>query len=190
MTLRALMLALVTVLLAGFSSCSKSDDDNTKTTTTPETPATPETPTKELTGCTFTLEVEASEDELAIGDVTIEYLDENGKTQSESIKEKKWSKTLTYTAFPAKVAYTLKHKLKEGVELSKESYNLNLGIKPTCYIVFSDKTTKASEQPLMKQYITESIKKDYVADHFKKEVFYSTELTLKKAASGTDIVVE
>ncbi len=185
------MLVLVTVLLAGFASCSKSDDDNTKTTPKEDTSTKEDTQTKEMTGCTFTINVEASEDELAIGNVTIEYLDENGKIQTDSIKEKKWSKTLTYNTFPAKVAYTLKHKLKEGIELSKDSYYLSLSIEPLCEVVFSDKTTKASSQPFMKKSNYGSYKKDYVAsDHFKKEVFDSKEYTLKKAASGTDIVAE
>ncbi len=182
MSLRALMLALVTVLLAGFASCSKSDDDNTQTT--------PVTPTKEMTGCTFTINVETSEDELAIGNVTIEYLDENGKTQSENITEKEWSKTLTYNTFPAKAAYTLKHKLKEGVELTKEKYSLKIATGPVCEIVFSDKSTTPSKQAFITGSFTETLPKAYVADHFKKEVFYSTNLTLKKAASGTDIIAE
>lgn len=177
MILRTLMLALVAVLFAGFTSCSKSSDDEPKS--------------KELTGFTLTIDVATTEDELAVGNLVIEYLDENGKKQAENITKTQWSKTLTFKNFPATTAYSLKHSMKDGVTLSKEKYNLGLSIKPTYKVVFSDNSTTFSSQSFwQKSAGTNDCTKDAIAPYFKEKngVFFSTKCTINKSEKGDDIV--
>ncbi len=176
----ALTLALMTALSVGFCSCSNGDDDEEPQTT-------------EISGVAFTVNVESTEDELAIGNVTIEYLDGNGKEQTENITEKDWSKTIIYNKFPAKVSYTLKHSMKDGIELEKEKYTLGMSITQTCHVIFSDNTTKPSaEAYFIGKSFSDRTTKDYVAQVFSKKggVVFSPTYTIKKSASGEDVVYE
>lgn len=179
MSMRALLLSCVTVLFTGFASCGSSND-------------VPEPPSTEITGFDLTIDIVSTRDELAVGNVTIEYLDENGKVQTENITEQKWSKTIKYNKFPANVAYTIKHSMKEGIELSKDEYTLGMEIKPTCYVVFSDKTSKPSSQAFYGKSYTKDSRKVDVAGEFNKKngVVLSTQCTVQKSENGSDIVAE
>ncbi len=181
MKLRALMLGLMAILFAGFVSCSNSDDEEDNPQPT------------EVAGIAFTLDVESSEDELAIGNVVIEYLDANGKNLTESITEKKWNKTIYFYKLPANVAYTIKHSMKEGVELNKDKYTLSMSVTPSCNVIFSDNSSKPSaEAYFIGKTFSETTPKDYVSEVFKKKngIITSYEYTIKKSASGEDVVAE
>ncbi len=115
MSFRALMLALVTVLLAGFASCSKSDDDNK------DNQGQSEVSTSAIINLYYT----ATEAELSICDMTIEYTDAAGATQTEALTSTKWSKQIKYSSLPANGTIVIKRALKANVELTEKSYKFS-----------------------------------------------------------------
>lgn len=112
--LRALMLALVAVLLTGFTSCSKSDDNNGDNTTKENT-----VPVAAIVKFAYT----ATQEELSICDVIAEYTDADGKNQSEAITTTSWTKSITYSSLPANGTISIKRTLKENAELTQDEYN-------------------------------------------------------------------
>lgn len=113
-----MMLALVTVLLAGFASCSKSDDDNntSKQNTT-------------ATSGLMSFDFVPTEDDLIVYDITAEYTDASGKQQTETITGE-WKKSVTFTTLPAKASLVIKMALKANVVLSKDEYKVGYKITP------------------------------------------------------------
>ena len=118
----ATMALAAVALVVGFAACSSDDDDNK----TPEEKG-------EMT-VTTTISYDINEaiatDKADYPDAvfnpdfiktTITYYDENNKEVTEEIKDSKFSKTITYKKFPAKVGFTLNYELldENNIDLSK-----------------------------------------------------------------------
>ncbi len=109
-SLRALTLALVTVLCTGFTSCG--DGDDSPSVIPPTTPSVPVTGRME---CDFV----PAEGDLALFDITAEYTDSTGIAKTETVTGE-WKKTVTYTKLPVEAKFVIKHTLKPDVEISAD----------------------------------------------------------------------
>jgi hypothetical protein len=101
---------LACVLSLGLTSCGGNDDDNGSSD-------------KAIKNVVASMSYTFSADLLSIADVTVTYLDASGTAQTETVKSTTWSKTVTYTSFPATAGAKVTVK-RNSTTLSKEKYDL------------------------------------------------------------------
>lgn len=100
---------IATVCSAAFTACSSDDDEE-------------ETTTEKVSEFKYSFAL--NEDILSVADVTINYIDTDGNEKSESVSSTSWSKTFTADKFDVSAGVAISMKLKNGAELSKESYRI------------------------------------------------------------------
>lgn len=175
MSLRAMMLALVVGLFAGFTSCSNSDDNNSSTSTEDTS-----IPVSGVMQCNF----EPSEDQLAIFDFTVEYTDESGQTKTEAITGA-WEKKVTFKTLPAKASLTIKRTLKPNVELTKDSYNVGRSLTANVLALKADGTKAGLGKTPASGSIKSAIGKDKVEKYAQeKAVVISFSYTISNKANA------
>ena len=104
------------------------------------------TPTPTPTSKTVTYEATAnfSQDVIDICDVTMSYKDADGKTVTEAVKSTTWSKTVSVKNLPTTVGVKFGVKMKSGVNLTKEKYDL---IMTVVHDVIVDGKSKGNTSP-------------------------------------------
>lgn len=104
------------------------------------------TPTPTPTSKTVTYEATAnfSQDVIDICDVTMSYKDSDGKTVTEAVKSTTWSKTVSVKNLPTTVGVKFGVKMKSGVNLTKEKYDL---IMTVVHDVIVDGKSKGNTSP-------------------------------------------
>lgn len=104
------------------------------------------TPTPTPTSKTVTYEATAnfSQDVIDICDVTMSYKDGDGKTVTEAVKSTTWSKTVSVKNLPTTVGVKFGIKMKSGVNLTKEKYDL---IMTVVHDVIVDGKSKGNTSP-------------------------------------------
>ena len=103
----------VMVLMATLTLTSCGDDDK-KDEPKPQTPKS----------VVYDVSVEFGQELLDICDVTMVYKDGDGKTITETVTSKNWSKKVTVNKLPAVVGAKCNFKLKDGIQLTKDKYEL------------------------------------------------------------------
>lgn len=110
-------IALLTTCAILMVGCQPKDEPQPQDPTEQQ-PGEPEQqqaqPVKALMNYTY----EVSEQMIEVGDITINYYDNEGKLQSEVMTTTKWNKVIV-AALPAKLGVQVKPALKEGVDYSK-----------------------------------------------------------------------
>ena len=103
----------VLVLMAALTLASCGSDNDKK-----------DEPTPSSKSAAYNFTVNISQDLLDISEVTVVYKDGDGKTVREAAKSTKFTKTVNINKFPAVVGTKCEFKLKDGVQLTKEKYDL------------------------------------------------------------------
>ena len=103
----------VLVLMAALTLTSCGSDNDKK-----------DEPTPSSKSAAYNFTVNISQDLLDISEVTVVYKDGDGKTIREAAKSTKFTKTVNINKFPAVVGTKCEFKLKDGVQLTKEKYDL------------------------------------------------------------------
>ena len=88
--------------------------------------------------------VTIAQDMLDICDVTITYKDSDAKTVTEAVTSTTWNKKVDVKKLPAVVGMMCNFKMKNGVQLTKEKYDLVASINHTVII---DGAKKGYDQP-------------------------------------------
>lgn len=102
-------MAIIAALCStAFTACNSDDDEETTTAKVSE----------------FQYSFNLNEDILSVADVTIKYIGTDGEEKSEALTSTSWSKTFTADKFNVSAGIALSMKLKSGIELTKESYDL------------------------------------------------------------------
>ena len=118
-------LAIAAVAIA--TGCSNDDDDNGDDIISD----------KVVASASYTLDLSYTEDQLALFDISAEYTSPKGEKVTEPIT-KEWSKTVKFDAFPSTFTLVVTQKLKEGVELTKESYKIGSKKIETVKVLYAD----------------------------------------------------
>lgn len=126
----------VMVLMASLAltSCG-SDDDKKKDEPQPQ---------GGIKTVVYDASVTFSQEMIDICDVTIFYKDGDGKTATETVKSATWNKKVTVKNLPAVVGVKFDFKLKDGIELTKEKYDLMANLQ---HYVTIDGVKKGTDQP-------------------------------------------
>ncbi len=124
------MFAVMTVSV--FSACS--DDDEEPIPPSVETPS----PTPDL--CGYLISVKISPDILSAADVTLQYIDENGKQQQETITETEIHKSIITESFDKTLGYCIKVKEKETIGIETETCRVEVYDNSVFEIVGDDGT--------------------------------------------------
>ena len=150
------------IALLGLGAASCSDDD--KKDNEPQNP----TESSTITKVEYTFSIEPNADQLEVFDLTAEYTDFAGKTQTEPVTGK-WEKTFVCEEFPSK-NFSLKivRTLKSGVELTKEMYNfgytytdeINYFLSDSTTPVFLERTNRDDKMDMEKDAIADYLKLD------------------------------
>ena len=191
MKMTAMALAAV-ALVVGFAACSSDDDDNK----TPEEKG-------EMT-VTTTISYDINEaiatDKADYPDAvfnpdfiktTITYYDENNKEITEEIKDGKFSKTITYKKFPAKVGFTINYELldENNLDLSKKYAFVCQQNSPTIHIMKGNEVVKSIPETTATttSYTTEPYTsiKDFKKDFESSLPTYSIYYTIQADGSYT-----
>ncbi len=113
----AAMLMMAAAMTAGMASCSNDDDDFA--TPKPSTITQPTTTVK-IDGAMVALNVKPTKNLRKGGETILEFLDENGKLQSDTVKGGVELYTqLQVSKLPAEVTLIVKQRLLPGTEISK-----------------------------------------------------------------------
>lgn len=97
----------------------------------------PQNPTATVTKVEYTFSIEPNADQLEVFDLTAEYTDFAGNTQTESVTGK-WEKTFACEKFPSDFSLQIVRTLKTGVEYTKDSYGIGYSYTRTTKIFLSD----------------------------------------------------
>ena len=92
----------------------------------------------------YSASVSFSQDMIDICDVTLTYKDADGKTVAETIKSTTWSKTFNVKKLPAVVGAKCDFKLKDGVQLTKDKYDI---VSSITHNVTVDGAKKGYDEP-------------------------------------------
>ena len=125
------------IALLGLGAASCSDDD--KKDNEPQNP----TESSTITKAEYTFSIEPNADQLEVFDLTAEYTDFAGKTQTEPVTGK-WEKTFVCEKFPSDFSLQIVRTLKTGVEYTKDSYGIGYSYTRTTKIFLSDGKDKDS----------------------------------------------
>lgn len=133
---------LACVLSLGFTSCGGDDDSGGSSS-------------KKVDKVVATLSYSFSSDLLSIADVKIAYTDASGATQTDTLHNKTWTKSITYTTFPAKVSATVTatRKINPG---AKPSYSFAWSSNSILIGYYTDGTVAQSKKYSTDQTLTVS----------------------------------
>ena len=125
----------VLVLMAALTMTSCGSDDDKKGDE-------PSEPTSK--SISYEASVTFSQDMINICDVTMTYKDSDGKSVTETVTSTTWSKKVNVKKLPAVVGAKCDFKLKNGVQLTKESYDL---VAELNHFVMINGAKKGYDQP-------------------------------------------
>ena len=123
----------VLVLMAALTMTSCGSDDDKK-----------DEPKPTSKSVSYEATVTFAQDMIDICDVTMVYKDGDGKTVTEAVKSTTWSKKVNVKKLPAVVGAKCDFKLKNGVQLTKESYDL---VAELNHFVMINGAKKGYDQP-------------------------------------------
>ena len=103
----------VLVLMAALTLTSCGSDDDKK-----------DEPKPTSKSVSYEATVTFAQDMIDICDVTMVYKDGDGKTVTEAVKSTTWSKKVSVNKLPAVVGVQCNYKLKDGVQLTKDKYDI------------------------------------------------------------------
>ena len=127
----------VMVLMATLTLTSCGDDDKKD-----EPQPQPQNPKSVV----YNVSVKFEGDLLDICDVTMVYKDGDGKTVTETVTSQNWSKKVTVNKLPAVVGAKCNFKLKEGIQLTKDKYDVVANLYQ--YLTIDGKDLAGADQPL------------------------------------------
>lgn len=132
------MSVLVLMTALTLASCGGGDDK--------ERDEPSPSPTPKPTSKTVTYEANAtfSQDVIDICDITMSYKDGDGKTVSEAVTSTTWTKKVSVKNLPTTVGVRFGVKMKDGVQLTKEKYDL---IMTVVHDVIVDGKSKGNTTP-------------------------------------------
>ena len=190
MKMTAMALAAV-ALVVGFAACSSDDDDNKNT---------PEEEISVQSTISYDIKKSIDVDKSRYPDTmfnpdfiktTITYYDENNKEITEEIKDGKFSKTITYKKFPAKVGFTINYELldENNLDLSKKYAFVCQQNSPTIHIMKGNEVVKSIPETTATttSYTTEPYTsiKDFKKDFESSLPTYSIYYTIQADGSYT-----
>ena len=154
-TTKTFLLGFAIVLFGcGAASCSdddKKDNEPQNPTESPidpqnptESPTEPQNPTATVTKVEYTFSFEPQADQLEVFDLTAEYTDFSGNTQTEPVTGI-WKKTFACEKFPSDFSLQIVRTLKTGVEYTKDSYGIGYTSDYTSEIFLSDGKSKQDQ---------------------------------------------
>ncbi|MBR3100885.1 MAG: hypothetical protein IKH19_03925 [Muribaculaceae bacterium] len=166
----------VMVLMATLTLTSCGDDDK-KDEPKPQTPKS----------VVYNVSVEFSQELLDICNVTMTYKDGDGKTITETVTSKTWSKKVTVNKLPAVVGAKCDFNLKDGIQLTKDKYDL---VANLYHYVNIDDNKIGSDQP---NTIVggHGVKTDKVADYISRwsgRLIYGYNIAANGAAVSTESI--
>ena len=132
MSVLALMAALT------LASCGGGDDKER------DEPSPTPTPTPTSKTVTYEANATFSQDVIDICDITMSYKDGDGKTISEAVTSTTWTKKVSVKNLPTTVGVRFGVKMKNGVQLTKEKYDL---IMTVVHDVIVDGKSKGNTSP-------------------------------------------
>jgi hypothetical protein len=164
----------VMVLMATLTLTSCGDDDKKD-----EPQPQPQNPKSVV----YNVSVKFEGDLLDICDVTMVYKDGDGKTVTETVTSQNWSKKVTVNKLPAVVGAKCNFKLKEGIQLTKDKYDVVANLYQ--YLTIDGKDLAGADQPLtiVGGY---GVKTDKLADYISRKsgsMIYGYEI----AANGANV---
>lgn len=162
----------VTALMTGCSDDDDNNDNNNDNNTT-------------VASATYKVTLSCGEEMLALFDITLEWTDPSGETESEKLTEQTITKEFQFNTFPATCSYNIKSTLKDGVELTQESYHLGFSYSEKTYVYSSDKTTISTAFYNNSGII--SIGADNVEQYAKKYADISKTVTAELNENKTDV---
>jgi uncharacterized protein involved in outer membrane biogenesis len=121
---------LACVLSLGFTSCGGDDDDDSGSSS------------KTVKSVVASMSYTFSADLLSVADITVTYLDASGTAKTETVSSATWSKTITYTSFPATAGAKITVK-RNSTALAKEKYDLTCS--PTVSLTVYDSDGKVND---------------------------------------------
>ena len=113
----------------------------------------------------YTVKLDYPADELALFDITAEYTSTTGGMTTETINGA-WSKTIDFRTFPADFSLTVRLKLKEGVELTKDHYELGCNQSRKMIVHYADGSTDSGDS--MSSNGSLSVAADKIAQYAEK----------------------
>ena len=153
-TTKTLFLLGSAIALLGLGAASCSDDD--KKDNEPQNP----TESPMVTKVEYTFSIEPNADQFDIFDLTAEYTDFSGNTQTEPVTGI-WKKTFACEKFPSDFSFQIVRTYKNEVEYTKESYGIGYSYSRTTKIFLSDGTSKVG--PMSSSSSNLSATKDKIA---------------------------
>lgn len=130
-TISRLLTSTAILLALMLASCSGSDDS---TTTEGDTTAT-------VKSVTYNYSFKFSKDLLSVAKIYVSYLNAAGDSVKEELADTAWTKSVTFTTFPSKMAYRVSL-VSRGSTLTKSSYSMNRTISVGSVITLSNGTTE------------------------------------------------
>ena len=140
----------VLVLMAALTLTSCGSDDDKK-----------DEPKPTSKNVSYEATVTFAQDMIDICDVTMVYKDGDGKTVTEAVKSTTWSKKMSVNKLPAVVGMKCNYKLKDGVQLTKEKYNI---VAELLHDVIIDGTSKGFQKSPFYFIRSEGVRANSVAD--------------------------
>lgn len=125
----------VLVLMAALTLTSCGSDDDGKDEPKPSTKTV-----------NYEASVTLSQDLIDLCNVTLTYKDGDGKTVTENVTSTTWSKKFAVKTLPAVVGVKCDYKMKEGVQLTKEKYDI---IATLNHYLTIDGAKKGFDQPFI-----------------------------------------
>lgn len=147
-----LLMAIIAVTFSfSFSACG--DDNNDE----------PQTDPVRTSKIAYSLTV--TDDVFSAADITINYIGMDGVEHSEAMTNKTWSKTFSQNKFGVSAGVSVSMKLKDGVELTKETYRVGYSFSFTAEstengkVIASQGSPRSSEMTISAANVEEYLKR-------------------------------
>ncbi len=167
----AAMMLMATVMTAGMVSCD-SDSDNQSADTA-------------MTGAETLITITPTSDAKDIAETTLEYTDENGKTQTKTAMGGLLTATVKVSKLPANIDITIKQTSLSGAPVVKDSYTL--GANVTTVTTGYRRGIPSGHQKKVQANCLKKVSRNDVPEFFKATHVAKKTLTISTNASGSDL---
>ena len=165
------LMMMATVMSLGMTSCDN-EDDNKSTDTA-------------MTGAETLITITPTTDAKDIAETTLEYTDENGKTQTKTAMGGLLTATVKVSKLPATIDITVKQTSLSGAPIVKDSYTLGANLKAD--VTGYRRGIPSGHQKTVKINCLKKVSRNEVPDFFKATHVAKKTLTISTNASGSDL---